>query len=240
MTKQPTITTDNFTGPLDLLLQLLKKEKLTITEVSLVAITDQYLEYIERVSKINLPLIGEYYLLASTLMEMKTKALLPLTDSQTTEEEVDEESLVERLKEYEKYQKLAKKFQRLEMSAKNNYTMPPLSVPRLKPQLAFPAELSKQDLKKSYVYLLNKNKQVKNTTNIKNTWRYSIDTQTGLIRQKLQAADGFLFQSLITNADSQEIVTNFLAVLNMAKDGEVLLTQHSPNEVMIRRNSHGN
>ncbi|MCY9806808.1 segregation/condensation protein A [Lentilactobacillus senioris] len=240
MSKQPIITTDNFAGPLELLLQLLKKERLLITDVSLIAITDQYLKYLQQASEINLPLVGEYYLLATTLMAMKSRALLPVLEVDNDDEEDPGISLVARLKEYERYRKVTEQFKQLEKASQKNYTIEPIRIPKLKPQLVFPAPTNKQDLKTSYVYLLNKNQRAQKVPRIKNTWRYSIDTQTGVIRQKLLTTGSFLFQSLITKNDRQEIVTNFLAVLNMAKDGELVIKQQTPNEVMIRRNSHGN
>ncbi|KRM93801.1 ScpA B protein [Lentilactobacillus senioris DSM 24302 = JCM 17472] len=241
MNKQPEITTDNFAGPLELLLKLLKKERLMITDVSLVAITDQYLSYLKRASEINLPLVGEYYILATTLMTMKSQALLPILEVDDDDQEDDASILVARLKEYERYRQVTSQFKQLEQNGQEHYTIAPLMPPKLKPQLIIPAITSKQDLKTSYVYLLNKNNQTHKVPKIRNTWRYSIDTQTGLIRKKLLTAGSFLFHSLIADNDRQEIVTNFLAVLNMAKDGELLINQQTQDELIIKRGgSHGN
>lgn len=214
-----------------------------ITDVSLVAITDQYLSYLKRASEINLPLVGEYYILATTLMTMKSQALLPILEVDDDDQEDDASILVARLKEYERYRQVTSQFKQLEQNGQEHYTIAPLMPPKLKPQLIIPAITSKQDLKTSYVYLLNKNNQTHKVPKIRNTWRYSIDTQTGLIRKKLLTAGSFLFHSLIADNDRQEIVTNFLAVLNMAKDGgELLINQQTQDELIIKRGggSHGN
>ncbi|WP_054669596.1 segregation/condensation protein A [Lentilactobacillus senioris] len=166
-----------------MLLKLLKKERLMITDVSLVAITDQYLSYLKRASEINLPLVGEYYILATTLMTMKSQALLPILEVDDDDQEDDASILVARLKEYERYRQVTSQFKQLEQNGQEHYTIAPLMPPKLKPQLIIPAITSKQDLKTSYVYLLNKNNQTHKVPKIRNTWRYSIDTQTGLIRK---------------------------------------------------------
>ena len=232
MNKQPKIKLDDFEGPLDLLLNLLKKNQLTITDVSLVAITDQYMTYIKEAQTVNLPLVGEYYVLATTLMEMKSRALLPAAVPEE-DELVSEEDLLNRLKEYERYQLVTKQFKLGEQEARSCYTIAPLRVPRSQPKLLQPAKQTKTDLKASYVYLLNKNVKTAQVQQVQTNWRYSLATQTGLIRQRLVASGNFYFKSLLQREDRQEIVTNFLAVLNMTKHGELKISQKSGADILI-------
>ena len=77
---------ENFEGPLDLLLEIIKKNKLDIEEVKLKDITSQYLQYIRDVEKLDMEKASEFILMASTLIEIKSKALMPRLEEETTEE----------------------------------------------------------------------------------------------------------------------------------------------------------
>ena len=96
---------DAFEGPLDLLLHLIKESKVDIWDIKIVDITDQYLNYIKSMESLNLNIASEYLVMASELMEMKSKMLLPRYQDESEEEEIDpREQLIKRLIEYQKYQ----------------------------------------------------------------------------------------------------------------------------------------
>jgi segregation and condensation protein A len=99
-----TVRLDMFEGPLDLLLHLIKKNEINITDIPIALITEQYLDYIRLMKDLNLDVAGEYLLMASTLLHIKSKMLLP-TSSQEEEEpgEDPRAELVRRLIEYQKY-----------------------------------------------------------------------------------------------------------------------------------------
>ena len=98
-----TVRLEMFEGPLDLLLHLIQKNELDITNIPIALITEQYLEYLQLIKELNLDIAGEYLLMASTLLHIKSRILLP---SSTQEEEAEEDpraELVRRLLEYQKY-----------------------------------------------------------------------------------------------------------------------------------------
>ena len=106
-TNQYAIKLDNFEGPLDLLCHLIDKNKMNIYDIKISEITDQYLEYINKAEEMNLEVTSEFLIMASTLVYIKSKALLPKQEE--AEEELTEEELIARIIEYKKYKEITKK-----------------------------------------------------------------------------------------------------------------------------------
>lgn len=97
---------DNFEGPLDLLLHLIKSAKMDIMDVKLADITEQYLEYMQDISSVDMEKAGEFITVAATLLEIKSKYLLPVMEEPSDEEEDSETLLLRRLKEYELFKNI--------------------------------------------------------------------------------------------------------------------------------------
>jgi segregation and condensation protein A len=103
-----TFRLEGFEGPLDLLLHLIQKNELDIFNIPIALITEQYLEYLQLIKVLNLDIAGEYLLMASTLLHIKSKMLLPKSSEEEGEEEEDPRAeLVRRLLEYQKYKQAA-------------------------------------------------------------------------------------------------------------------------------------
>ena len=99
---------DMFEGPLDLLLFLIKKDDIDITDIPIVQITEQYMEYIEMMQMLDLDFVGDFLVMAATLMQIKSKMLLPPDPSEIDEEEEDpRDELVRRLEEYKRFKEIA-------------------------------------------------------------------------------------------------------------------------------------
>jgi len=99
-----TVRLEMFEGPLDLLLHLIKKNQISITDIPIALITEQYLEYLKLIKVLNLDVAGEYLLMASTLLHIKSKTLLPTSSEEEEEEGEDPRAeLARRLLEYQKY-----------------------------------------------------------------------------------------------------------------------------------------
>jgi len=108
MGHQYTVKLDNFEGPLDLLLYLVRKNEIDIEHIPIVTITQQYLEYLELMKALNLDIAGEFLVMASTLLYLKSRALLPAQDDEVDEEEQTTlEDLKRQLFEYQQYKKAA-------------------------------------------------------------------------------------------------------------------------------------
>jgi segregation and condensation protein A len=108
------IQLESFYGPLDLLLHLIRENELDIYDIPIARVTSQYLSYLEMMSKLDINLAGEFLLMASTLMEIKARMLVPAYEEEETEEPEDPRfELVRRLLEYKKYKDIAAKFRGL-------------------------------------------------------------------------------------------------------------------------------
>lgn len=116
---------DLFEGPLDLLLFLIKKDDIDIKDIPIVKITEQYMQYIETMKLLDLDVVGDFLVMAATLMQIKSKMLLPPDPSEVTEEELDpRDELVRRLMEYKKFKEIAadlqlKEIKRRDLFARN-------------------------------------------------------------------------------------------------------------------------
>ena len=114
-TQKYAIKLDNFEGPLDLLCNLIEKNKMSIYDIKLDEITDQYIEFLNKAQELNLEVASEFLTLASTLLYIKSKKLLP--SKQEEEDEISEEELIRRIIEYKKYKDITEK---LKQNFENN------------------------------------------------------------------------------------------------------------------------
>jgi len=106
-TKKYAIKIENFEGPLDLLCHLIDKNKMNINDIKINEITEQYIDYINKMEEMNLEITSEFLVMASTLLYLKSKSLLPKQENE--EEELTEEELIRRIIEYKKYKEITNK-----------------------------------------------------------------------------------------------------------------------------------
>jgi len=121
-----TVRLEMFEGPLDLLLHLIKKNRLNITDIPIALITEQYLEYLKLMKVLNLDIAGEYLLMAATLLHIKSKMLLPASSGEEGEEiETDPRAeLVRRLLEYQQYKEAALELEDRPLLDRNVFARP--------------------------------------------------------------------------------------------------------------------
>lgn len=106
---------DIFEGPLDLLLYLIKKNDLDIQDIPIAEVTEQYMQYIEMMKMLDLDIVGDFLVMAATLMQIKSRMLLPPDPNQVEEEELDpRDELARRLLEYKKFKEIADALQQKE------------------------------------------------------------------------------------------------------------------------------
>jgi segregation and condensation protein A len=148
------VAIDVFTGPLDLLLHLVREDELQLEEIPVARIADQYVSYLEKAESLDLDLAAEFLVMASTLLEMKSRALLPRDVAAEVEDEEGpdpQEQLVRMLLQYRRYKQLAFQLDELRQERLLRYTRPgPLGLP---PEAPGPplAEISLEDLRLAYV-----------------------------------------------------------------------------------------
>ena len=227
-TNKYAIRLDNFEGPLDLLCHLVDKNKMDIHEVNISKITDQYIEYINAMKELNLDVTSEFVLMASTLLFIKSKSLLP---KQVEDEgELTEEELIHRIIEYKKYKEISKKLREFfEIYSKRFYKLPDkIELPKRKLEENY----SKDLLEESYKNLLQRNKE-KINVNAANIERIAI-TETVTVTSKvkdifreLMKKPKFVFNKLCKTKKytKLETVTAFTGLLELTRRNKVKAQQ---------------
>ena len=226
------IRIDEFEGPLDLLLHLVKESNIEIKDIKINEITDQYLEYIRKMESLNINVASEYLVMAATLMEIKSKSLLPEDKNNkeeiSDEEEVSKEILIQKLIDYEKYKEVTKSFKELEMSRKEIYTKAPSKISEITDQkIVNDTDITLEDLMNAFTkYLERKDKEKPITTKVTNK-EYSVRKRKNDIKERLKPQEKTQFTSLFTEYNKSYIVVTFMAILELAKEDEIILTQES-------------
>ena len=206
------IKIDNFEGPLDLLCHLIEKNKMNIFEIKISDITDQYIDYINAMEQMNLEVTSEFVIMASTLLYLKSKTLLPKDNSD--EEELTEEELLQRIIDYKKYKEISKKLkEQYEVFSKRIFKLPDtIELPKQKLEKDF----DKNIIPEMYSQIINKNKERINK-NAKNIQKIAI-TDTYTVGSKVKD----MYRELIKN---NEVVTAFTGLLEMSRRSKVLTEQ---------------
>lgn len=227
-TKKYSIKIDNFEGPLDLLIYLIEKNKMDIYDINLTEITDQYIEYLNAMEEMNLEIASEFLIMASSLLYLKSKKLLPKQEDET--EELTEEELIRRIIEYKKYKEIIKKFkEQYENSGDRLYGVrEEIQLPKQKLE----KEYNKEIIPELYKKLIERNEQKKNQ-NAKNIEKiaisesYSVGSKVKEMFKVLIRQKKFVFNKLfsIKEHNKQEVVTAFSGMLEMSRRSKVTTTQ---------------
>ena len=223
-TSKYAIRLDNFEGPLDLLLHLVDKNKMDIYEVRISDITDQYINYLKEQEKLNLEIASEFVVMASTLVLLKSKSLLP--KDVEDEAELTEEELLRRIIEYKKYKEISKLFkENINEFSKRFYKLPEvIELPKQKIEKEFKPE----DIIEKYSDLIEKNKNKKNE-NAKNIEKiaihetFTVADKVKDIFRELSRRPKFVFNSLfkLSERPKAEVVTAFSGVLELSRRSKV-------------------
>ena len=234
-----TIEINNFEGPLDLLLHLIKKAELDICEISIVEITKQYLDYINLMESMNLNIASEYLTMAAELIEIKSSILLPKKkiDNEDDYEEEPKENLINRLIEYEKYKEVTEVLKKYEQDRKELYTKKPTD---LEIYNTVTNEISENFDLNDLMSALNKmldRKKLDKPLNTKITNReYSITERSNQIKNILKNKKQVEFTDLFDIYSKDYIVITFLSILTMARHQELSITQDKNfGKIMIER-----
>ena len=226
---------NDFEGPLDLLLHLIKESKMDIMNIEIEVITDQYMNFLKEQEKMNLEVSSEYLVLASELLEIKSKLLIPNNKIEETEEEADpREELINRLLEYEAYKNITKVLQEKELLRKDIYTKYPENINNYIPEdKEIHSDVSLDDLINAFQKYYQR--QIDNRPlNTKVTLKeISIASRRSDIRKLLKSKKKLSFRELFPVVSREYIVATFLAILEMAKNRELFITQNDTNDDII-------
>ncbi len=217
----------DFEGPLDLLLHLVKQSKMDISEIKLVEITEQYINYIKKMEDLNLDIASEYLELSAELIEMKSRYLLPKPPKEESEyEENPEEELKRRLTEYQKYKESVTSFRSLEQNRGNYYTkMPERKENYTEEKLVNTSNVTAYDLLEALKKLLERKEYTKPLNTRITKKELSINERVIKIRNILKKEKCIEFSKLFEEITRSHIIVTFLSILQMAKNKEITLKQ---------------
>ncbi len=227
-----------FEGPLDLLLHLIDKNKVDIYDIPIVEITDQYMAYIKKMEDENLDIMSEFLLMAATLLDIKSRMLLPKEETESEDDEAEDPraELVQQLLEYKMYKTISYELRDRQMDADHIfYKAPSLPDEVLKYEQPVDLEELMSDL------TLNKlnaifNQVLKRQDNRRDPIRSAfgkIKKEEVSLEQKMawtiafaKAHNTFSFRSLLEASHSKtEVIVTFLCILEMMKSGQISITQ---------------
>jgi len=222
------VTLEQFSGPLDLLLHLVKESKVDIWDIQIEVIAQQYLDYIQKMEELNLNVASEYLVMASELVEMKSKLLLPREkDAEEEEEDLDpREQLVKRLLEYEQYKRMTENFKELESIRQEIYTKTPENLkPYVEADTQIVADVTLDDLMSAFEKFLERKKFSKPIETKVTKRELSIEERRVSIRNILKRKKRVDFVELFDSFTKEYIVVTFLAILEMARKQELMIRQ---------------
>ena len=224
---------DGFEGPLDLLLHLIKENKMDIFDIEINLITEQYLKYINNMEKVNLE-ISEYLVLASELIEIKAKMLLPKKKQEMEIEEEDpREELVNKLLEYQAYKEISKDLKEKEELRSEIYTKAPEKYSNYQEEETTfeggSVDLLIDAFKK---FLIRKEEEKPLNTKVTKKG-ISVSSRRHEIKNLLKEIGKVSFYQMFSIRSREYIVVTFLAILEMAKNKELIIHQEGIYDEII-------
>lgn len=222
------IMINEFEGPMDLLLHLIKKSDIDICDISVEEITKQYLDYINEMEKLDLDIASEYLIMAAELIEIKSSILLPKQTIDEDEYEEDpREKLIKRLIEYKQYKEMMPEFKQMEIDRKQMYSKDPSDLSNFKTidENIDLGDIGLNDLMEAFNKFLER-KKLEQPLNTKITKKeYSVGERSSEIKNILKTKKKVEFEELFEEVNKDYIVVTFLSILVMAKKQELKITQ---------------
>ena len=229
---------NNFEGPLDLLLFFIKRDELDIYDIPISYITEQFLEFVQLMEELDLDVASEFVLMASMLMSIKAKMMLPRED--TDEEELDETDpryeLVQRLLEYKRYKEMAEKMADIDEETRKRYTRGYLDEDTVEKQATGEAlkDVTLFDLIAAFRKVLTdieRNNIVHHVEKVETT----IEERSEFVLNSLQQKGRQSFRELCSAVKHRIImVVTFLAVLEMIKEQQInLFIEEDPTDFYV-------
>ncbi len=221
---------NEFEGPLDLLLHLIKVSKVDIWDIKIEDIANQYLDYINKMQEMNLDIASSYLVMASELIEMKSRMLLPNNKEEEKEEEQMDprEALINRLLEYQKYKNVTKKFRNLENLRQEIYTKAPESLKEYKEEnVILKSDVSLDDLLNAFQKFLQRKLEEKPLKTNVTKKEITVEQRRNSIKNILHTKKKVDFFELFDIITKEYVVVTFLAILEMAKKKELSIKQEN-------------
>ncbi len=209
------IILEEFEGPLDLLLYLIKKQNIDITELPILPITEQYMSYISIMEEMHFELAADYLVMASTLAEIKSKLLLPI-DNEDEEEDDPRANLIKRLLEYQKYKNASEQLDTIPRNLRDFYVVTNAIDTKKNNHIEMP-DIEMDQLKHAFLDVLRR-AEIFSTHNIKSE-TLSVRERMTSILSMLNQSENIEFGNLFDISEGRlGVVVTFLALLELVKE----------------------
>lgn len=242
------IRIENFEGPFDLLLHLIKKNKMDISDIKIYEITNQYLEYIHTMEEMDLEITSEFIVIAATLIEIKSKLLLPKQKEDESAVDLDEKDpqkeLIDKLIQYKKFKAAALLLKEREQGTGRMFSKKPEIIEEKK-KPADPKDflegVSILKLYEIYNNLMMIYRNKKNSSNVINKEipidKFKIEDKMDYLKKHIEIGTKVLFSSIINECTSKiEVVVTFLALLELMKLKYITVVQEQNfTEIYVER-----
>ena len=220
-------TINDFEGPLDLLLHLIKINKMDIENINLNSLTMQYLEFVDKMKNENIDIASEYLVMASELVHIKSKMLLDIDNDKEDDlyEMNNEDDLKEKLKEYDRIKNITNTFKELENTRNEVYTKIPTNLDEYKKDVELDNNITLDDLINAFNVFLEREK-LKKPINTKITKKeLSVGDRIKGIRNIFKSKNKVSFVELFDNYTKPYVIVTFLSILEMSKNEEIRIIQ---------------
>lgn len=228
-----TLKINDFEGPLDLLLHLIKEAKMSVFDFSVDEIVKSYFDYINKMQQFNLTIASSYLVMASELIEIKSKMLLPRHEEEENEED-PKENLVNRLIEYQKYKQLTDTFKQLEFERAQVYTKIPENLSEyIENSDLKNTNITLDDLLDAFSKFLDRKKEniVLETKVTKK--EITVEERRKTIKNIIIKKGRINFFDLFDILNKEYVVVTFLAILEMVRKNEINIIQENNFEDII-------
>ncbi|GBU10495.1 segregation and condensation protein A [Erysipelotrichaceae bacterium] len=223
------IHSEQFEGPLDILLHLIQKSKVDIMDISISDITEQYITYLDSLKNLNLEIASDYLLMSARLIEMKSRLLLPKNKNLEDADEIDpREELIQRLLEYKKYKDVISDFREFEDIRQQVYSKPFSDVSEWVQNQTLLTDTHKPNVYQ-LVKVFEKMYQRKRQTTFQavtiERQEITMEEQILVIETKLKKQEKTLLSEILFEKEIPYIVTTFLALLQLARTQKIHILQ---------------
>ena len=228
-----------FEGPLDLLLYLIRKQNLDLLDIDIVAITDQYIEYVELMQSQNMDLAADYLVMSATLMEMKSRLLLPSFSDDDEPDEVDNRALLlQRLLEYEQFKQVAQSLELQPRLGRDHYMSPEQPISHENQRAPLP-DVEADSLWQAWVQVLER--EVHHQDHQVMHEGLQVSDRMAEIMQRLAQRDELDFRELYQAKEGREgKVVSFLAMMELSKAHSIEILQNQVfGAITIKAVLHG-
>ncbi len=219
---------NEFEGPLDLLLHLIKVNEMDIYDINISEITEQYITFINNMKATDMDVAADYLLMASELVHIKSKNLLEVDEDEDEESDFlinSKEELTKRLLEYQAIKELTSSFKDLSEKRSEIYTKLPANLDEYRENEKISGQGSLDDLLNAFQLFLERQKYVKPINTKITKKEYSVEERCKTIRDMLKINRKLNFVDLFEEFNKSYVVVTFLSLLEMTKNNEIILIQ---------------